>query len=112
MLYVNTILYEIIDSLHSPYLLTIFFSDVIFEWSCVLENTGMEILISKKIILALILLATMSFYITFVFNSCVVTSLSKTIPKVRLISQFSSSILNKNITSVKLCCSSNCKIIC
>ncbi|XP_018565882.1 heparan sulfate glucosamine 3-O-sulfotransferase 3B1 [Anoplophora glabripennis] len=41
----------------------------------------MEILVSRKIILALIILAAISFYITFIFNSCVVSSISKAIPK-------------------------------
>ncbi|KAJ8974709.1 hypothetical protein NQ317_000374 [Molorchus minor] len=44
----------------------------------------MEILISKKIILALIILAIISFYVTFIFNSCVVSSISKAIPKWQL----------------------------
>ncbi|KAJ8946307.1 hypothetical protein NQ318_004196, partial [Aromia moschata] len=35
----------------------------------------------KKIILALIILAAISFYVTFIFNSCVVSSISKAIPK-------------------------------
>ncbi|CAH1100768.1 unnamed protein product [Psylliodes chrysocephalus] len=41
----------------------------------------MELLISKKIILSLLLLATISLYVSFVFNSCVISSLSKAIPK-------------------------------
>ncbi|KAJ8923219.1 hypothetical protein NQ315_001774 [Exocentrus adspersus] len=44
----------------------------------------MEILVSRKVILALIVLAATSFYITFVFNSCVVSSISKAIPKWRV----------------------------
>ncbi|KAJ8932422.1 hypothetical protein NQ314_014679 [Rhamnusium bicolor] len=44
----------------------------------------MEILISRKIILALIVLAAISFYLTFIFNSCVVSSISKAIPKWRI----------------------------
>lgn len=42
----------------------------------------MEIIISKKITLALIILASISFYVSFIFNSCLVTSISKAIPKV------------------------------
>lgn len=41
----------------------------------------MEVLISKKIILYLLLLATISLYVSFVFNSCVISGISKAIPK-------------------------------
>ncbi|XP_045476738.1 heparan sulfate glucosamine 3-O-sulfotransferase 3B1 [Harmonia axyridis] len=41
----------------------------------------MEVIVSRKIILALFLLTIISFYITFTFNSCLVKSISKSIPR-------------------------------
>lgn len=41
----------------------------------------MDFSISRKIIVALIILAAISFYVTFVFNSCLVSNISKGIPK-------------------------------
>jgi [heparan sulfate]-glucosamine 3-sulfotransferase 3 len=43
----------------------------------------MEILISKKVILALITLAAISFYISYTFNTCLVSSIAKALPKWR-----------------------------
>ncbi|KAK9883080.1 hypothetical protein WA026_001282 [Henosepilachna vigintioctopunctata] len=41
----------------------------------------MEVTLSKKIILALLLLTAISFYITLTFNTCLVSSLRKSIPR-------------------------------
>ncbi|XP_050311496.1 heparan sulfate glucosamine 3-O-sulfotransferase 3B1 [Anthonomus grandis grandis] len=43
----------------------------------------MEFSISKKTIVALLILAAISFYITFIFNSCIVSNISNEIPKWR-----------------------------
>ncbi|XP_044253431.1 heparan sulfate glucosamine 3-O-sulfotransferase 3B1 [Tribolium madens] len=43
----------------------------------------MEILISKKVVSALILLAAISFYISYTFNTCLVSSIAKALPKWR-----------------------------
>ncbi|XP_066140510.1 heparan sulfate glucosamine 3-O-sulfotransferase 3A1 [Euwallacea fornicatus] len=41
----------------------------------------MDFPVSKKILVALLVLANISFYITFLFNSCLVSNISKSIPK-------------------------------
>ncbi|CAG9763133.1 unnamed protein product [Ceutorhynchus assimilis] len=43
----------------------------------------MEFAVSKKTLIALIILVTISFYITFLFNSCIVSNISKGIPQLR-----------------------------
>lgn len=47
----------------------------------------MDIALSQKILLALLILAIISLYISYSFNSCLVISITKAIPKVSWIEE-------------------------